>query len=282
MTAADVEACFDVSDRAFHELALHRGRRSDPEPVPPTADDRTRWCTRTTRFLDTDDEGCWVAEEDGEVLGFATSLRRERLWLLVTYAVRPGRQGKGVGKGLLAAAERYAAPCERGMLSASEDPAALRRYWAAGFTLHPQLAFLGEVDRSAIPAVHGVREGTGDDVAWMDDLDRDLRGGPHGPDHAALGEVGRLLVAADRGGYAYVADERLVMLAARDPETAQRLAWECLAGASGRFELGHVTAANQWAVDVGMRARLPMGSRGHLALRGMAPPSPYIHNGALL
>jgi len=98
MTAADVAACFEVSERAFHELDRDRLRRGDPDPVSPTTEDRARWCARTTRFLDTDPDGCWVAEQDGEVLGFATSLRRERVWVLVTYAVRARHDGEPMGR----------------------------------------------------------------------------------------------------------------------------------------------------------------------------------------
>ena len=43
-----------------------------------------------------------------------------------------------------------------------------------------------------------------------------------------------------------------------------------------------MTAANQWAVDVGLAARLALSTRGYLALRGMKPPTPYLHHGALL
>ncbi|WP_182481277.1 hypothetical protein [Nocardioides immobilis] len=44
----------------------------------------------------------------------------------------------------------------------------------------------------------------------------------------------------------------------------------------------HLTAANQWAIDVGLTAGLTLGQTGYLGVRGMAPPAPYIHNGALL
>ena len=43
-----------------------------------------------------------------------------------------------------------------------------------------------------------------------------------------------------------------------------------------------MTAANEWAIDVGMAARLELHQEGYLGLRAMAPPSPYLHNGALL
>ena len=46
--------------------------------------------------------------------------------------------------------------------------------------------------------------------------------------------------------------------------------------------VGHLTAANDWAVEVGMAARLDLHQSGYLALRGMKPPSPYVHHGTLL
>ena len=61
------------------------------------------------------------------------------MWILATYAVRPGLQGQGIGKALLAAALHHGRGCLRGMLSASADPKAVRRYRAAGFSLHPQM-----------------------------------------------------------------------------------------------------------------------------------------------
>jgi GNAT superfamily N-acetyltransferase len=145
----------------------------------------------------------WVAEDDRGIAGFATSVVRERLWILVTFAVRPGSQGHGIGRQLMASAEAYGQRCDRGMLAASDDALALRRYHAAGFALYPQMLFEGKVDRSAIPAVSGIRAGSPEDREWMDDLDRELRGAPHGPDHAALADMCRLVVTAERGGYAY-------------------------------------------------------------------------------
>lgn len=282
MRPADVPAAEQMSDSAFFEV----DQRTLPPSAPPakrrSPERSAAWARRTARFLETDPDGCWVADEEGEVVGFATSLRRERLWVLATFVVEPGRQGKGVGRELLAAAQTYAEGAEVGMLAASEDPLALRRYHAAGFSLWPQLFFHGEVDRSAIPAVSGVRDGAEADREWMDELDRSLRGGPHGSDHTNLADMAALVVAADRSGYAYASKGATYLVAARGPETATALLWECLARGEANFEISHVTTANPWAVDVAMQARLRMSTRGHLAVRGMAPPAPYIHNGAML
>jgi hypothetical protein len=60
--------------------------------------------------------------------------------------------------------------------------------------------------------------------------------------------------------------------------------WEALASSSpgATVAVHHVTAANEWAVDVGMGARLSLHQSGYLCLRGMKPPTPYLHHGSLL
>ncbi len=46
------------------------------------------------------------------------------------------------------------------MFASSADPKAYRRYRLAGFSLHPELTLRGEVDRSQLPVVEHVRDGT--------------------------------------------------------------------------------------------------------------------------
>ena len=164
-----------------------------------------------------------MAERDGAMVGFATSFTRELMWILASFAVRPGLQGGGIGRALLEPALHHGRGCLRGMLNASEDPKATRRYRAAGFTLHPQMFLRGTVDRSVLPVVEHVREGSEGDIDLMDSIDRRTRGAAHGSDHLVLMEGFRLLVT-DRpagSGYAYVRpDGSPVLLAATDRRTA--------------------------------------------------------------
>jgi ribosomal protein S18 acetylase RimI-like enzyme len=52
--------------------------------------------------LKDDPDGLWVAEDDGEIVGFALSWVCGSLWFLAELFVAPGHQGRGVGNELLA------------------------------------------------------------------------------------------------------------------------------------------------------------------------------------
>jgi GNAT superfamily N-acetyltransferase len=281
MVLADVPGAEGLSDEAFAPLA---------EPgmsINRTPDMQASWRQRAEHLLGTDPAGCWVAEQGGEMLGFATSFRRDLTWFLATYAVRADRQGAGLGRALLEAALTHSRGCLRGMLSASRDPKAFRRYRAAGFTMHPQMFLTGRVDRSAIPVIEHLREGSETDVDLLDSLDRQRRDAAHGPDHEVLLAQNRLVVV-DRpsgSGYAYLAaDGKPAIVCASNRRTATMLLWEAVASAPPDADLTipHITAANEWAIDVGLAAGLAVHTAGYLAVRGMKPPAPYVHHGALL
>jgi GNAT superfamily N-acetyltransferase len=215
MRVEDAAEAERLSDESYHALDLATRTVDQPPPSRRTAAHSAAWRARTEHLLATDPGGSWVAERGSEMVGFATSFKRELMWILAAFAVRPGLQGGGVGRALLEPALGYGRGCLRGMFNASSDPRATRRYRAAGFTLHPQMFLRGVVDRSLLPIVEHVREGSASDVDLMDSID-------------------------------------------------------------------HVTTANEWAVDVGMAARLELHQRGYLAVRHLNPPAPYLPHGALL
>jgi GNAT superfamily N-acetyltransferase len=282
MTAADTPAAERVTAIGFHELDTRMFRRSWPEPQIRPPERSAGWIDRTRHLVGTDPGGCWVAERDGEMVGVVVSFVREKMWLLASYAVVPGAQGLGLGKALLAPALEHGRGCLRAMLNASSDPKALRRYHGAGFRLHPQMFLRGTPDRSQIPVVQKVREGSESDIDWMDSVDRRTRGAAHGGDHRVLMRQYRLVVteSSTAQGYAYL-DNGIALLAATDRRTAARLMWEAIAS-SDDVLIGHVTPENSWAVDVGLAARLELHQEGYLALRGMRPPKPYLAHGSLM
>jgi GNAT superfamily N-acetyltransferase len=289
MREEDLKSTEQASAVTFLEAELSTRRVSDPEVEPRTVAASKQWIDRMSYFLSVDPEGCWIAVEErlqkvDRTVGFAISQNRDRLWFLATYGVLPSRQGQGIGRRLIDAALAHAAG-RPGIFSSSVHPGATRRYRLAGFSLHPQMRMTGTVDRSTLPAVDGLREGRADDVEWMDRLDQDLRGAGHGPDHAYMLATLRLVVSEDRRkpGYVYIDDlGRASLLAASHPETAQNLLWEALASSRGRTLVNCITTPNQWAVDVGLTARLDIGQEGYIAVRDMTAPAPYLASGHFL
>lgn len=279
MTTADVIEAERLSDEAFSTLA------EPGMPAHRSPEQQVMWRGRAEHLLRTDPTGCWVAANDDTMLGFALSFRRDLTWFLATYAVRPALQGGGLGRALLDAALTRSRGCLRGMLSASGDPKAFRRYRHAGFTMHPQMLMRGRVDRSVLPVVEHVREGTEADFDLLDSLDRQRRDAAHGPDHPVLLAQNRLVVI-DRpngSGYAYLGrDGKPAVVCASNRRVAATLLWEAVASARDEITVPHVTAANDWAIDVGLAAGLSVTTSGYLAVRGMKPPAPYLHHGALL
>jgi GNAT superfamily N-acetyltransferase len=290
MREDDLPSAERASGIVFLEGDRSTRRVGDPEPEPRSAAASAQWIDRMRHFLNVDPGGCWAAVEgDGEeeVVGFAMSQNRDRLWYLATYGVLPGRQGSGIGKRLMDAVLAHA-DGRQGIFSSTVHPAATRRYRMAGFSLHPQMRMVGTVDRATLPAtaaVAGLAEGHAGDLEWMDRLDQDLRGAGHGPDHVHLIDTLRLVVSRANGrpGYVYIDDRgRAALLAAAHPQTAQHLLWEALASAKDRTLVNCITTANEWALDVGLAARLDIGQEGYIAVRDMQPPAPYLASGHFL
>jgi GNAT superfamily N-acetyltransferase len=287
MQAADVPAVERLTAEGFYELDQRTFPPSWPEPRIRTDAKAAIWRRRMEHVLRHDAPGCWVAENSSGLLGVAAGLRRDLTWILATFVVRPTVQGRGVGRQLLDASLAHGSGCLRGMLAASADPKAARRYRQAGFTLYPTMMFLGTVSRDLLPVVDRVREGGEGDIDLMNSVDRQVRDAAHGVDHELLTTMYRLVVV-DRStgsGYAYVEPGGgPYLLAATNRRTATDLLWECLAASSPDEPcmISHLTPQNEWAVDVGMAARMDLHSSGYLALRQMKPPMPYLPSGHFL
>jgi GNAT superfamily N-acetyltransferase len=285
MTDADVEPASQVQVSAFIDL----DRRMGVEPPPLDDAVWARIYRRQRHFVVNDPGGSWVAVDDGRVIGCALALKRESLWGLSLLVVDPTTQSTGTGRKLLDTSLRYAEGCDRAIILSSRDPRAIRSYATSGFTLFPQVEGTGEPDRRALPAMNGrVREGSLDDVAFADDVDRAVRGAPRGPDHVRLATDQPLFIAddVDGRGYAYVrSDGEVLALAASDDVTATALLWRCFAHA---LDLGKpsgvidMNAEQQWAIDAAFAARLKVTPAGPVFWRGGRPPPAYLPSGAYL
>ena len=114
------------------------------------------------------------------VVGCSVALLRDGMWGLSSFAVAPERQGRGIGRALLDAALAHG-PWDAAMVCSTNDPRAVRRYRLAGFDIYPAMLVWGHVQRAALPAIAGLRQGAASDVELLDEIDRASRGYPQLP-----------------------------------------------------------------------------------------------------
>jgi predicted N-acetyltransferase YhbS len=275
MTEADVDAALELTNEAFADLDRRLGGEPSPPPDPAKARIRFRDLVRR------DPGGSWVAEDEDGLTGCALALLREGVWGLSLLVVRPGLQSGGVGSGLLRRAHEYGAHAHGKIILASPDPRAVRAYHRLGLSLHPAVEAKGEPRDVQPPA--GVRVGGADDVPFTAEVDRHVRGAAHGDDILTQLAMGQTLLVAPGRGYAVHGDGALRMLAALEPEGASELLRAVLAQAAGTVTVSFITAAQQWAIDVCLEARLELRPTGPVFLGGdVGPFSPYLPSGAFL
>lgn len=265
---ADLDAAASASAAAFGvEISVDQDWR--------------RWRERIAYGFGTDPEGSFVAERDGEVIGVAEALVRERLWCLSMLAVRPGTQSGGAGRALLDRALEYRNGSDAGLIVSSSDPRALRLYGLAGFALRPAFEAAGRVDRRVLPRPDpAIVESDGSDLDELADISRAVRGAPHTAELAfTIGRDFRLLRLGERGFAVASETHGVWMLAARDEAAASALLWSglALAGDADRAHVRWVTGGQDWAIDVLLQAGLQLTPAGALGVQGNPGPlHPFI------
>ncbi len=281
LRSEDVAAAADVGWRALSPYMPQAVADDALDPGPRIASQRAR----VAHLLDTDPEGCWVADAGGEVVGVALGLVREDVWGFSLFGLLPEHQGRGVGRELLGAALTHAEGRRGGIILSSVNPAAMRSYFRAGFRLLPTVSLGGVARPDAIP--DGLRSRPGDpeaDGATIDLASRHVRGASHRRDIPMMIGASRLLVLEGEG-FAVHREGKVALLAATSDEAARDLAWSCLAAAppGATVEIEFVSAGNDWAVDVGLRAGLSLTPEGPVFVRGqLGTLRPFIPNGAYL
>lgn len=144
----------------------------------------------------------WLAERDGQPVGYARSILRDDVCALTEYFVLPGHQSRGVGRELLA---RSFAPtaASRRMIVATIDVRATARYLKAGvyprfpiyyFSREPQLLPLPD-GLTFVPIIASTAP-----LDALAAIDRAVIGHRRDQDHAWL--------LSDRQGYLYYRDSQ--------------------------------------------------------------------------
>ncbi|HTL23989.1 MAG TPA: GNAT family N-acetyltransferase [Mycobacteriales bacterium] len=274
MLATDVAPLVEVQHQTFDDLA----RRINEAPFELTPDTRERLTARMAHLQASDPESAWAAEVDGELVGCALALVRDGMWFLSLLMVKPGYQGKGIGRELLDAS--LTTSTDRSWILSTVEPAAVRRYQRAGFALHPTYSAKGVPDRAAIPAVSGVRVGGDEHAETMDQVLRVLRGAGLGAEAGFYAERGSSIAVVPGKGFAVLRPLGTAWLGAVDEATARDLLWTVLAEATEPVEIDWLGADQQWGVDVCLDARLTLGAGASVCLRGQPTMSPYLPSGA--
>jgi GNAT superfamily N-acetyltransferase len=241
---------------------------------------------RVAHLQRTDPGGAWVAELDGELVGIALALVREGIWGLSLFGVATAHQSRGIGRELLEAAFGHGADARGHLILSTESPAAMRRYARLGLDLRPCVAAAGIVDRARLPHADGVVDAGREGIPVADAIGRAVRGAGHGIDlEAALEDEGsRLLLAGDRA-FAWVRDERIMLVGGLDDAAATRVLNGALAATPPGATVGadFLTAGQDWAVRACLDAGLALSPDGPLFAAGdLGPLRPYIPSGAYL
>jgi GNAT superfamily N-acetyltransferase len=242
-----------------------------------------RWRRRVEHGSDPD--GSFVAEHGGRIVGVGTAIRRERLWVLSLLTVEPGGQSAGAGRALLDATLGYRRPGDAGLIVSSNDARAVRLYGSVGFRLHPTFEAVGALDRRRLPAgLPDVTDGA-EDLEALAAITREVRGAPlTGELPYVLWRGSEILRLGDRGFTVAHPGQGVWCLMARDEDAARALLWHGLERAgepeSGRSMVRWITGAQEWAIDVLLRAGFGLQAYGALCVDGEPGTlRPYIPSG---
>jgi ribosomal protein S18 acetylase RimI-like enzyme len=252
-TLADSHAVFTVFEGALADLSGRLGVQADMTAGEPEA-----WWLRRPLFehLARTAAQFWVAEVDGDVIGYARSIERDGVLELTEFFVRPGHQSGGIGGELLARAFPAEGARHR-VIVATTDSRALGRYLRAGVYPRFPIYFLGRApsdvtiatDLTVMPITN-----TSEALPVLARIDQAVLGHRREADHIWLLDVAQGYVYMRRDepvGYGYIGRNfgPFALLDAADfPAVLAQV--EALAQARGAARVGfEVPLVNKAAVD---------------------------------
>lgn len=110
----------------------------------------------------------WVAELDGDIVGWARSVERDGHLQLTHFFVDPSTQGRGVGRGLLERA--FGVEAEHRSVMATQNPLALGLYFRFGVEFQGQTFEIGgrPAEREPVAEVRLERSDLTEEIVAMD------------------------------------------------------------------------------------------------------------------
>jgi hypothetical protein len=229
--------------------------------------------------LSDDPDGFWVAEDSGEIRGFAFSWVCDDLWFLAQLFVSPGQQGAGIGQELLKRTFGHAEKTHavtKALITFTFNIVSQGLYIRHG--LFPRCPIYNfKVQRETLmDCLQSTQlrcvpiENTASHLHSLAEIDAQVLGVSRAKHHRHLIEDGAtrgvmLHAGDDCVGYAYIADGHIGPLAVTH-ETALRAAFGTALGLAARsgsqyvsaFLPGACDAALSLAVEHGMRITTPM------------------------
>ena len=188
-TNEDLFGAFVIFQLALHGLQQSMGEASsEDKPNPDELVPSFEYFRMFTEYFTETAEHFWVAEEDGELIGFSRSMARDRVRQLSEFFVHPDKQAQGVGKRLLEAAFSPNGEQNRVVIGTS-DIRALTRYLKSGvkfrFTIYdwwrePEIVPF-ETDLAIEPF-----QSTPENLAILNSIDRVILGYTREVDHIWL------------------------------------------------------------------------------------------------
>lgn len=228
--------------------------------------------------LQDDPDGLWIAEDSGEIVGFAFSWASDRLWFLAQLFVAPGQQGRGIGNELMRRTLQHADRAEarhRALITFAFNRVSQALYIRNGLFPRMPLYFVGGA-RDRLMAQFPVTQlrtvpiaKTQVHLRQLAAIDQSALGATREKHHGYLLADGAtkgmlLFEGQDCAGYAYIAGGHIGPLAAVRPDllrtafvTALRLAAEDQPTVSA-FVPGSCEETLKFAIDSGMQITFPM------------------------